>query len=45
MDVLNFAHGGLFALGAYSGTWIYTIMAFKLVLLVPLLQGFYWQNY
>lgn len=24
MDVLNFAHGGLFAWGAYSGTWIYT---------------------
>lgn len=23
MDVLNFAHGGLFAWGAYSGTWIY----------------------
>ncbi|MBB6446393.1 branched-chain amino acid ABC transporter permease [Bacillus benzoevorans] len=25
MDVLNFAHGGLFAWGAYSGTWIYTV--------------------
>ncbi len=24
MDVLNFAHGGLFAWGAYSGVWIYT---------------------
>jgi branched-chain amino acid transport system permease protein len=24
MDVLNFAHGGLFAWGAYSGIWIYT---------------------
>ncbi|OCA83173.1 ABC transporter permease [Bacillus sp. FJAT-27225] len=23
MDVLNFAHGGLFAWGAYSGIWIY----------------------
>lgn len=23
MDVLNFAHGGLFAWGAYSGTWFY----------------------
>ncbi|WP_075981500.1 branched-chain amino acid ABC transporter permease [Bacillus massilinigeriensis] len=23
MDVLNFAHGGLFAWGAYGGTWIY----------------------
>lgn len=22
MDVLNFAHGGLFAWGAYSGIWI-----------------------
>ena len=25
MDVLNFAHGGLFAWGAYSGTWIYAV--------------------
>lgn len=25
MDVLNFAHGGLFAWGAYSGTWIYGV--------------------
>ncbi|KIY21210.1 branched-chain amino acid ABC transporter permease [Mesobacillus subterraneus] len=24
MDVLNFAHGGLFAWGAYSGIWVYT---------------------
>jgi branched-chain amino acid transport system permease protein len=24
MDVLNFAHGGLFAWGAYSGMWIYS---------------------
>lgn len=24
MDVLNFAHGGLFAWGAYSGIWIFT---------------------
>jgi branched-chain amino acid transport system permease protein len=24
MDVLNFAHGGLFAWGAYSGIWLYT---------------------
>ncbi|WML30351.1 branched-chain amino acid ABC transporter permease [Neobacillus sp. OS1-32] len=24
MDVLNFAHGGLFAWGAYSGLWIYS---------------------
>jgi branched-chain amino acid transport system permease protein len=24
MDVLNFAHGGLFAWGAYSGIWIYS---------------------
>ncbi|MEH7117034.1 branched-chain amino acid ABC transporter permease, partial [Neobacillus vireti] len=23
MDVLNFAHGGLFAWGAYSGLWVY----------------------
>ncbi|MGE6755231.1 branched-chain amino acid ABC transporter permease [Rossellomorea sp. NPDC071047] len=25
MDVLNFAHGGLFAWGAYSGVWVYTV--------------------
>lgn len=25
MDVLNFAHGGLFAWGAYSGIWIYAV--------------------
>ncbi|RLQ97255.1 branched-chain amino acid ABC transporter permease [Falsibacillus albus] len=25
MDVLNFAHGGLFAWGAYSGVWVYTM--------------------
>lgn len=25
MDVLNFAHGGLFAWGAYSGIWSYTM--------------------
>jgi branched-chain amino acid transport system permease protein len=25
MDVLNFAHGGLFAWGAYSGIWVYTV--------------------
>ncbi|WP_071396237.1 branched-chain amino acid ABC transporter permease [Bacillus tuaregi] len=25
MDVLNFAHGGLFAWGAYSGIWIYSL--------------------
>nr|WP_263325325.1 branched-chain amino acid ABC transporter permease [Neobacillus sp. Marseille-Q6967] len=24
MDVLNFAHGGLFAWGAYSGLWVYS---------------------
>ncbi len=24
MDVLNFAHGGLFAWGAFSGIWVYT---------------------
>ncbi|MCA1030961.1 branched-chain amino acid ABC transporter permease [Bacillus timonensis] len=24
MDVLNFAHGGLFAWGAYAGVWFYT---------------------
>lgn len=25
MDVLNFAHGGLFAWGAYSGVWVYDL--------------------
>jgi branched-chain amino acid transport system permease protein len=25
MDVLNFAHGGLFAWGAYSGVWLYAL--------------------
>lgn len=25
MDVLNFAHGGLFAWGAYSGIWLYSV--------------------
>jgi branched-chain amino acid transport system permease protein len=25
MDVLNFAHGGFFAWGAYSGTWFYAV--------------------
>ncbi|MCA1059559.1 branched-chain amino acid ABC transporter permease [Rossellomorea aquimaris] len=25
MDVLNFAHGGLFAWGAYSGVWVYSV--------------------
>jgi branched-chain amino acid transport system permease protein len=25
MDVLNFAHGGLFAWGAYSGVWVYAL--------------------
>ncbi|MGM7636137.1 branched-chain amino acid ABC transporter permease [Bacillus sp. Hm123] len=25
MDVLNFAHGGLFAWGAYSGVWFYSV--------------------
>ncbi|KGP71078.1 branched-chain amino acid ABC transporter permease [Pontibacillus yanchengensis] len=31
MDVLNFAHGGLFAWGAYSGVWIYDISGSFLV--------------
>ncbi|MYL35055.1 branched-chain amino acid ABC transporter permease [Pontibacillus yanchengensis] len=31
MDVLNFAHGGLFAWGAYSGVWMYDISGSFLV--------------
>lgn len=34
MDVLNFAHGGLFAWGAYSGTWLYATTGSFLVAIV-----------
>ncbi|MBY0148827.1 branched-chain amino acid ABC transporter permease [Neobacillus niacini] len=41
MDVLNFAHGGLFAWGAYSGIWIYsTTGSFIIGILGAILTGF-----
>jgi branched-chain amino acid transport system permease protein len=41
MDVLNFAHGGLFAWGAYSGIWIYTTTgSFFIGILGAILTGF-----
>jgi branched-chain amino acid transport system permease protein len=41
MDVLNFAHGGLFAWGAYSGIWIYsTTGSFLIGILGAILTGF-----
>ena len=41
MDVLNFAHGGLFAWGAYSGTWIYaTTGNFFIGILGAIITGF-----
>lgn len=40
MDVLNFAHGGLFAWGAYSGIWIYSSTdSFMLGILGAILIG------
>jgi branched-chain amino acid transport system permease protein len=40
MDVLNFAHGGLFAWGAYSGVWVYTLTdSFVLGIMGALLTG------
>ncbi|MBS4188817.1 branched-chain amino acid ABC transporter permease [Bacillus sp. FJAT-49705] len=40
MDVLNFAHGGLFAWGAYSGTWIYaTTGSFLIAIAGAILTG------
>lgn len=40
MDVLNFAHGGLFAWGAYSGTWIYaTTGSFLVGIIGAILTG------
>lgn len=40
MDVLNFAHGGLFAWGAYSGIWIYSLTeSFMLGILGAILIG------
>ncbi|WP_419955824.1 branched-chain amino acid ABC transporter permease [Neobacillus niacini] len=41
MDVLNFAHGGLFAWGAYSGIWIYTTTgSFVIGIIGAILAGF-----
>ncbi|MBT2727373.1 branched-chain amino acid ABC transporter permease [Bacillus sp. ISL-75] len=41
MDVLNFAHGGLFAWGAYSGLWIYTKTgSFMIGIIGAILTGF-----
>lgn len=41
MDVLNFAHGGLFAWGAYSGIWIYsTTGSFLIGIIGAILIGF-----
>jgi branched-chain amino acid transport system permease protein len=41
MDVLNFAHGGLFAWGAYSGIWIYSKTgSFFIGILGAILVGF-----
>jgi branched-chain amino acid transport system permease protein len=40
MDVLNFAHGGLFAWGAYSGVWVYALTeSFVLGIMGALLTG------
>ncbi|ETI67797.1 branched-chain amino acid ABC transporter permease [Neobacillus vireti] len=41
MDVLNFAHGGLFAWGAYSGLWIYSQTgSFIIGIIGAILTGF-----
>ncbi|MCA1056428.1 branched-chain amino acid ABC transporter permease [Rossellomorea aquimaris] len=40
MDVLNFAHGGLFAWGAYSGVWMYALTdSFLLGIVAAILTG------
>ncbi|MEK4522045.1 branched-chain amino acid ABC transporter permease [Psychrobacillus sp. FSL W7-1493] len=40
MDVLNFAHGGLFAWGAFSGVWFYSLTdSFTLALIGAILTG------
>ncbi|MGM0836917.1 MAG: branched-chain amino acid ABC transporter permease [Bacillota bacterium] len=40
MDVLNFAHGGLFAWGAFSGIWVYsTTGSFMLGILAAIATG------
>ncbi|WP_079527416.1 branched-chain amino acid ABC transporter permease [Halobacillus hunanensis] len=40
MDVLNFAHGGLFAWGAFSGVWVYDLSgSFWLAIIGAILTG------
>ncbi len=40
MDVLNFAHGGLFAWGAFSGVWFYSLTnSFTIAILGAILTG------
>ncbi|MGR3763482.1 branched-chain amino acid ABC transporter permease [Rossellomorea sp. NS-SX7] len=40
MDVLNFAHGGLFAWGAYSGVWVYALTdSFVLGIIAAIVTG------
>jgi len=40
MDVLNFAHGGLFAWGAFSGVWLYGVTdSFTLAIIGAILTG------
>ncbi|MBD7944444.1 branched-chain amino acid ABC transporter permease [Psychrobacillus sp. FSL K6-2684] len=40
MDVLNFAHGGLFAWGAFSGVWFYSLTdSFTLAIIGAILTG------
>ena len=40
MDVLNFAHGGLFVWGAFSGVWAYSMTeSFWLGIIVAIITG------
>ncbi|MUK88461.1 branched-chain amino acid ABC transporter permease [Ornithinibacillus sp. L9] len=40
MDVLNFAHGGLFIWGAYTGVWFYQMSdSFLLAIMVSIITG------
>lgn len=40
MDVLNFSHGGLFAWGAFSGVWFYSLTdSFTLAIIGAILTG------
>ena len=42
MDVLNFAHGGLFAWGAFSGVWFYGLQnSFTLAIIGAILTGLF----